>query len=213
MASRIWTERWTGGAGRDRRERIGVFGDYDVDGVTTAAVLTTMLRAFGAQVVARVAHRSSGYGLSPGDVTQFLDQGCTLVVTGDCGTSDGEAIVLCRARGVDVIVIDHHHVPSVSAASAPLDPHRSDDKFPFKGLASCGWRSIWRQPCAPACAAKVTRRPTALIRARRGPGGPGHVADMVPLREENRILALLGLRDLAAFRRPGSACPRRDCRG
>jgi single-stranded-DNA-specific exonuclease len=78
-------------------ERIGVFGDYDVDGVTTAAVLTTMLRAFGAQVVARVARRSSGYGLSPADATRFLDEGCTLVVTGDCGTSDGEAIEICRA--------------------------------------------------------------------------------------------------------------------
>jgi single-stranded-DNA-specific exonuclease len=186
-------------------ERIGVFGDYDVDGVTTAAILTSMLRAFGAQVVARVARRSSGYGLSPGDATEFLDRGCTLVVTGDCGTSDGEAIVLCRERGVDVIVIDHHHVPSgPSAASALLNPHRSDDQFPFKGLASCG----------------VAFYLAAALRTRlRGQGHPaaerfdprdvldlvalGTVADMVPLREENRILASIGLRDLAAFRRPG----------
>jgi single-stranded-DNA-specific exonuclease len=186
-------------------ERIGVFGDYDVDGVTTAAVLTTMLRAFGAQVVARVAHRSSGYGLSPGDVTQFLEQGCTLVVTGDCGTSDGEAIVLCRARGVDVIVIDHHHVPSgPSAASALLNPHRSDDKFPFKGLASCGvafylaaaLRTRLRGQGHPAADRFDPREALDLVAL-------GTVADMVPLIEENRILASLGLRDLAAFRRPG----------
>ncbi len=186
-------------------QRIGVFGDYDVDGVTTAAVLTTMLRAFGAQVVARVAHRSSGYGLSPADATHFLDQGCTLVVTGDCGTTDGEAIVLCRARGVDVIVIDHHHVPSgPSAAYALLNPHRSDDKFPFKGLASCGvafylaaaLRTRLRGQGHPAAEAYDPREVLDLVAL-------GTVADMVPLREENRILASIGLRDLAEFRRPG----------
>ena len=186
-------------------ERIGVFGDYDVDGVTTAAILTAMLRAFGAQVIARVARRSSGYGLSPGDATEFLDQGCTLVVTGDCGTSDGEAIVLCRARGVDVIVIDHHHVPSgPSAASALLNPHRSDDQFPFKGLASCGvafylaaaLRTRLRAQNHPAADRFDPREVLDLVAL-------GTVADMVPLREENRILASLGLRDLAAFRRPG----------
>ena len=186
-------------------ERIGVFGDYDVDGVTTAAILTTMLRAFGAQVVARVARRSSGYGLSPGDATEFLDQGCTLVVTGDCGTSDGEAIALCRARDVDVIVIDHHHVPSgPTAASALLNPHRSDDQFPFKGLASCGvafylaaaLRTRLRGQGHPAANRFDPREVLDLVAL-------GTVADMVPLREENRILASIGLRDLAAFRRPG----------
>ena len=186
-------------------ERIGVFGDYDVDGVTTAAVLTIMLRAFGAQVVARVARRSSGYGLSSADAARFLDEGCTLVVTGDCGTSDGEAMELCRARGVDVIVIDHHHVPSgPSAAYALLNPHRSDDKFPFKGLASCGvafylaaaLRTHLRAQGHPAADGFEPRDVLDLVAL-------GTVADMVPLREENRILAVIGLRDLAAFRRPG----------
>jgi len=186
-------------------ERIGVFGDYDVDGVTTAAILTTMLRAFGAQVVARVARRSSGYGLSPGDATQFLDQGCTLVVTGDCGTTDGEAVAICRARGVDVIVIDHHHVPEgPSLAYALLNPHRSDDQFAFKGLASCGvafylgaaMRRRLRGQGHPAADAYDPREVLDLVAL-------GTVADMVPLRDENRILAAVGLRDLAAFRRPG----------
>jgi single-stranded-DNA-specific exonuclease len=186
-------------------ERIGVFGDYDVDGVTTAAVLTTMLRAFGAQVVARVARRSSGYGLSPDDVGHFFDEGCTLVVTGDCGTSDGEAMEICRARGVDVIVIDHHHVPSgPSAAYALLNPHRSDDRFPFKGLASCGvafylaaaLRTRLRTQSHPAADRYDPREALDLVAL-------GTVADMVPLREENRILTAIGLRDLAAFRRPG----------
>jgi single-stranded-DNA-specific exonuclease len=186
-------------------ERVGVFGDYDVDGVTTAAILTTMLRAFGAQVISRVARRSSGYGLSPADARYFLEQGCTLVVTGDCGTSDAEAMQICRARGVDVIVIDHHHVPSgPSAAYALLNPHRSDDKFAFKGLASCGvafylaaaLRTRLRAQAHPAADRFDPRDVLDLVAL-------GTVADMVPLREENRILAAIGLRDLAAFRRPG----------
>jgi single-stranded-DNA-specific exonuclease len=186
-------------------ERIGVFGDYDVDGVTTAAILTTMLRAFGAEVITRVARRSSGYGLSPGDATRFLDEGCTLVVTGDCGTSDGEAVALCRARGVDVIVIDHHHVPEgPTGAYALLNPHRSDDKFAFKGLASCGvafylaaaLRTRMRGQGHPAAEDYDPRDVLDLVAL-------GTVADMVPLRDENRILASIGLRDLAAFRRPG----------
>ena len=186
-------------------ERVGVFGDYDVDGVTTAAILTTMLRALGAQVIARVARRSSGYGLSPADARCFLEQGCTLVVTGDCGTSDAEAMEICRARGVDVIVIDHHHVPSgPSPAYALLNPHRGDDKFPFKGLASCGvafylaaaLRTRLRAQAHPAADRFDPRDVLDLVAL-------GTVADMVPLREENRILAAIGLRDLAAFRRPG----------
>ena len=186
-------------------ERVGVFGDYDVDGVTTAAILTTMLRALGAQVIARVARRSSGYGLSPADATGFLERGCTLVVTGDCGTSDGEAMEICRARGVDVIVIDHHHVPSgPSPAYALLNPHRGDDKFPFKGLASCGvafylaaaLRTRLRAQAHPAADRFDPRDVLDLVAL-------GTVADMVPLRDENRILAAIGLRDLAAFRRPG----------
>ena len=186
-------------------ERIGVFGDYDVDGITTAAILTILLRAFGAQVVARVAHRSSGYGLSPADAARFCDEGCTLVVTGDCGTSDGEAIEVCRGRGVHVIVIDHHHVPvGPSAAYALLNPHRSDDQFPFKGLASCGvafylaaaMRTRMRGHGHPAADSFDPRDLLDLVAL-------GTVADMVPLRDENRILTSLGLRDLAVFRRPG----------
>jgi single-stranded-DNA-specific exonuclease len=186
-------------------ESVGVFGDYDVDGITTAAVLATALGNFGAKVKARVARRSSGYGLSPGDATQFCDEGCTLVVTGDCGTSDSEAIQICRARGVDVIVIDHHHVPEgPSAANALLNPHRPDDQFPFKGLASCG--------VALYLAAALRTRLRSLAHASADRFEPrevldlvalGTIADMVPLRDENRILAAIGLRELAAFRRPG----------
>jgi single-stranded-DNA-specific exonuclease len=186
-------------------ERIGVFGDYDVDGVTTAAVLTLALRALGATVVARVASRSSGYGLSPADAARFLEDGCRVVVTGDCGTSDHEAVALCQDRGTDVVVIDHHQVPEgPTRAHALINPHRGDDRFPFKGLASCGvafylsaaLRSRLRaEGHAPAEAFD----PRALLDL----VALGTLADLVPLIDENRILVTAGLRELSARRRPG----------
>ncbi len=188
-----------------RGERVGVFGDYDVDGVTTAAILTLTLRAFGVDVVPRVASRFSGYGLTPEVATQFCDEGCAVLVTGDCGTSDHAALALCRARGVDVIVIDHHQVPDgPSGAYALINPHRPDDRFPFKGLASCGVAFYL------ACALRTEVRtqghrlaegfdPRSLLDL----VALGTLADMVPLVAENRILVTAGLRELSHRRRPG----------
>src|SRR5262249_1577570 len=124
----------------ERGERIGVFGDYDVDGVTTAALLTSFLRAAGAQVEAAVARRDAGYGFTPAAAGDFAERRCKPVSTGDCGTSDVAAISECVARGLDVIVVDHHTVPSEAAhpALALVNPFRKDSTFPFRGMASVG---------------------------------------------------------------------------
>src|SRR5579863_2345949 len=101
-------------------EMIGVFGDYDVDGVTTAATLASALRALGGKVIARAASRHAGYGLGVEDVARFAADGCRVLVTGDCGTSDHEALRAARERGLDVIVIDHHELPSGESAAYAL---------------------------------------------------------------------------------------------
>jgi single-stranded-DNA-specific exonuclease len=186
-------------------EKVAVFGDYDVDGITSAAILIGLVRALGLSVVARAAKRSSGYGFSPADAAFFVEQGCTLVLTGDCGTSDVESLAFCRSRGVDVIVIDHHHVPTgESQAFALLNSHRQDDAFPFKGLASCG--------VAFYLAAAVRSRLRAEGNGKGDNIDPrswldlvalGTIADLVPLTDENRILVAAGLRELAGMRRPG----------
>jgi single-stranded-DNA-specific exonuclease len=181
-------------------ETIGVFGDYDVDGVTTAAILTSALRAFGGTVVARAASRQAGYGLGVEDVGRFADAGCRVLVTGDCGTSDHEALRAARARGIDAIVIDHHELPEgETAAYALVNSRRPDDRFPFKGLASCG----------------VAFYLAAALRTRLGaPFDPrdlldlvalGTIADLVPLVAENRILVAAGLQRLSERKRPGLA--------
>ncbi len=193
-----------------RGERIGVFGDYDVDGVTTAALLTSFLRAAGAHVEAAVARRDAGYGFTPAAAADFAARGCKLVITGDCGTSDGEAIAAAAAAGVEVIVVDHHTVPAADRAhpaSALVNPFRADSTFPFRGRASVG--------LGFSVAASVrtelrdrqwfATRPEPDVRELLDLVALGTIADLVPLTEENRILTALGLRRLQARARPGIA--------
>jgi single-stranded-DNA-specific exonuclease len=192
---------------RHRGEKVAVFGDYDVDGLTSAAVLALLLRAMGLDVVARMARRASGYGFSPGDAMAFAGQGCTLILTGDCGTSDSESLAYCREHGVDVIVIDHHHVPTeASLAFALLNSHRADDTFTFKGLASCGvafYLAAAVRSHLRSMGDKTSERldPRAWLDL----VALGTIADLVPLTDENRIMVTWGLRELAAMRRPGLA--------
>jgi len=188
-------------------EKIAVFGDYDVDGVTSAAILVQMLRSLGLPVVSRMARRGSGYGFSLGDAEYFVGQGCTLILTADCGTSDHESLVYCRDRGVNVIVIDHHHIPSgESAAFALLNSHRQDDAFAFKGLASCGVAFYLAAAVRSRLRVEGNTKADALDpRTWLDLVALGTIADLVPLTEENRILVAAGLRELSSMRRPGIA--------
>src|SRR4051812_33319795 len=181
-------------------EIIGVFGDYDVDGVTTAAILTSALRAFGGQVLARAASRNAGYGLGEGDVDRFADAGCRVLVTGDCGTSDHAALSAARARGLDTIVIDHHELPEgETAAYALVNSRRPDDAFPFKGLASCGVAFYLAAALRTRLASSFDPRELLDLVAL------GTIADLVPLVAENRILVAAGLQRLSERKRPGLA--------
>ena len=181
-------------------ETIGVFGDYDVDGVTTAAILTSALRAFGGKVVARAASRHAGYGLGVDDVARFAEAGCRVLVTGDCGTSDHDALQAARSRGIDAIVIDHHELPEgETAAYALVNSRRPDDTFPFKGLASCGVAFYLAAALRTRLGAAFDPRDLLDLVAL------GTIADLVPLVAENRILVAAGLRHLTARKRPGLA--------
>jgi single-stranded-DNA-specific exonuclease len=193
-----------------RGDRIGVFGDYDVDGVTTTALLTSFLRGVGAHVEAAVARRDAGYGFTPAAAADFADRGCRLIVTGDCGTSDQVAIGAAATRGVDVVVIDHHTVPAAGDAHPALalvNPFCHDSTFPFRGMASVGLGFY------VAATVRTALRDRGWFRGRPEPDvrdlldlvALGTIADLVPLSEENRILTALGLRRLQARARPGIA--------
>ena len=200
-------ERLTGALVAD--ETIGVFGDYDVDGVTTCALLTTYLRAAGARCVPRVARRDAGYGFQVADVEALASAGCSVLLVGDCGTCDLEAIEAARARGVEVIVIDHHAVPPGDPAAHPalalINPLRPDSTFPFRGMASVG---LAFYVMAALRSRLVSRRALAQapdLRELLDLVALGTIADVVPLERENRILTTHGLRLLSRRARPGIA--------
>lgn len=193
-----------------RRERVAVFGDYDVDGVTTCALLTSFLRACGADVVPRVARRDEGYGFCAAAAEDLMALAPRLVITGDCGTSDGGVISTVRARGVDVVVVDHHTVPAageIHPALALVNPFRADSSFPFRGMASVGIAFY----LAAAVRTRLKEqgwfkdRPEVDPRDLLDLVALGTIADLVPLSSENRILTAAGLKLVAERKRPGLA--------
>lgn len=186
----------------DHGETIGVFGDYDVDGVTTAAILSTYLEALGATVVVKVAERSRGYGFTVADASDFADAGAGLVLTGDCGTSDIEALAWLQARGIGRVVIDHHQVPEqMPPADALINPHQQGCDFPFKGLCSAGVAFYLCAALRSRLAPKREQVPDP--RAWLDLVALATVCDMMPLCDENRVLVTHGLRVAAQRRRPG----------
>ena len=194
-----------GVAVRDRR-RIAVYGDYDADGVTACAMLTTALRAAGADVVPYIPNRmTEGYGLHGPALEELAARGVSLVVTVDCGTSSVD-VAAGRPRGLQLVVTDHHLAPAPGGqvrlpdVDALVNPKRPDCTYPFDALAGAGvaWKlvaALEQEGVVPAGAADAATALAAL----------GTVADMMPLRGENRALVARGLDALAEAPAPGLA--------
>ena len=182
----------------DRRERIVLYGDYDVDGVTSLALLTRVLRAFGGKPECFLPLRvDEGYGLSTDGVARCVETfHPQLLVAVDCGTSSVAEIAALMADGVDAIVIDHHEIKgSLPDCAALVNPKRGDG---FHYLCSVGL--VFK-----VAHALLKRRPLADFDLREYLDlvALGTVADLVPLVDENRILVKHGLAQLAKTRSVG----------
>lgn len=183
-----------------KRERVVVFGDYDVDGTTSAAILGGILEQLGADVCVLVANRfEGGYGFSRPALDRALATRASLIVTTDCGSSDHERIAQARAVGVDVIVVDHHLVPDeVLPALAFLNPHRPECGFPYKGLCSAGLALSLGAAVRAAVGSGLDLRSWLDLVAL------GTIADVAPLDGDNRRLVKAGLRRIGSPQvRPG----------
>lgn len=183
-----------------RNERIAVFGDYDVDGLTSAALLSSTLKAMGATVSTMVASRfDGGYGFSEQALTKVLESNPTLVVTCDCGTSDHPRLAKLAKRGIDAIVVDHHKVPDEKLpAIAFLNPHRPECGFAYKGLASVGLALSLSAAVRAELGISLDLREYLELVAM------GTIADVAPLTGDNRILTRAGLERLSLGKaRPG----------
>ncbi|MFQ5903844.1 MAG: single-stranded-DNA-specific exonuclease RecJ, partial [Candidatus Binatia bacterium] len=191
----------------ESRERVCIWGDYDVDGTTGAAALVSFLKEIGGEPIYYIPHRiDEGYGLNPKGLKQLSSQGVRLIVTVDCGISNYREVELAQNLGIDVVIVDHHELPQdLPPAVAILNPHRPDCPFPDRELSGAGLafyliiglRAKLRE------VGWFTRSGTPDIRRYLDIVTLGTIADMVPLQGVNRVLARRGLAELGGSTRPG----------
>ena len=124
----------------DNKEKILIFGDYDVDGTTATALMIRYLKKKGANVDFYIPDRYlEGYGLSVQGIDKAVENGVTLLISVDCGIKGNEKIDYANSKGIDIIVCDHHTVgDELPNAYAVLDPKRPDCQYPFNELSGCG---------------------------------------------------------------------------
>jgi single-stranded-DNA-specific exonuclease len=182
------------------RETILIYGDYDVDGVTSIVLLQTVLRALGADAAHVVPHRLvDGYGLKTEVIERVLvDRDVRLVITVDCGITSVDPVRNAIERGIDVIVTDHHLPPELlPEAAAVLNPKQPGCTYPFKDLAGVG--VAFKLGCELLRRSGIKMSIASLLKI----AAIGTVADVAPLIGENRTIASLGLTGLADPRNPG----------
>ena len=186
-------------------ERIGVFGDYDTDGITSAAVLYLTLSRYSNNVTVALPTRQTGYGLLEPYVRDRFADGVNLLVTADCGISNRHEVELAASLGMDVIVTDHHIPPDEPPESPPavavLDPKLWDPEDPLAGVG-VAWKFAW-----------AIAREMDDSDGKKHLGGLldlvsiGTVVDIAPLVGDNRTLAAVGLRHANNGMRAGTVRP------
>ncbi len=187
------------GLAMTRGEKIAVFGDYDVDGITSTCLLTAFLRRHGADVVSYIPGRlEEGYGLNPIALHQLAAEGVKLIITVDCGITAVAEAALCKELGMDLVITDHHECKEILPdAVAVVDPHRPDGGYPHGMLSGVG---VAFKLAAALCGSQeeVLRQYADMVCL-------GTVADVMPLQGENRVFVARGLELLRNTTRPGIA--------
>ena len=180
-------------------EKIAVFGDYDVDGITATCLLTDFLRRHGADCVSYIPGRlEEGYGLNPIAIHQLHKEGVKLIITVDCGITAVQEAELCHQLGIDLVITDHHECKdTLPRAAAVVDPHRPDGGYPHKNLSGVG--------VAFKLAAALCGSQEEVLEEYADMVCLGTVADVMPLQGENRVFVSRGLHSLQHTRRPGIA--------
>lgn len=178
--------------------KVGIVGDFDVDGITGAAILVEALADFGIEVLPYLPHRiSEGHGLSQEAVHFLAGRSVKLIVTVDCGISSVAEVESARSLGIDVIITDHHVPPVVlPSAAAIINPAMPGSEYPFPHLCGAGLALKLAQGLYQLMGLPTPRHLLELAAL-------GTIADMVPLLDENRYLVREGLVELAQIGRPG----------
>ena len=192
----------------DTKEKITVYGDYDVDGVTSVCTLYLYLKSLGADVEYYIPNRSGeGYGVSVAAIDSIKQAGTTLIITVDTGITANNEVTYAKSVGVDFLITDHHECRSdLPEAAAVINPHRPDCKYPFKELAGVG--VVFKLICAyEEYRTGDTRMQSTLriIKEYADLVAIGTIADVMPIKEENRIIVKYGLNMIENTNRVGLA--------
>lgn len=184
----------------EKKEPILIYGDYDTDGATATALLLRVLRKIGAKASFYIPHRVyEGYGLSETGVLYAKSKGFNLIITVDCGSTDFVEIELARKLSIDVIVCDHHETKEIlPAAYSVINPKRYDSNYPFNDLGGVGvaFKLAWALLAA-------LNQPKEYLIEHLDIVALGIIADIVPLVDENRILAKFGLDEISKTKKVG----------
>ena len=179
-------------------EKIAVYGDYDVDGITGVTVLMRFLESAGGNFFFYIPDRQTdGYGLNKTAIDSIKEKGAALILTVDCGITAVEETKYAKELGMDVVVTDHHKCPDVLPdCSAVIDPKREDCEYPFRELAGVG--VAFKLVCAMGCdiSEEIYEEIISLTAL-------GTVADIVPLTDENRIIVSTGISMIKKGKSPG----------
>ncbi|MBE6914136.1 MAG: single-stranded-DNA-specific exonuclease RecJ [Ruminococcaceae bacterium] len=178
-------------------EKVAVYGDYDVDGITSSCMLTDYLRSKGLECTLYIPDRlEEGYGVNNAAIEKLHSEGVTLIITVDCGVTTVEEAAFASSIGVDMIITDHHECREVlPEAIAVVDPKRPDCSYPTHDLAGIG--VAFKLLCAlEGSAENIINRYADLVAV-------GTIADVMPLTGENRYIVKKGLDKLANAPRPG----------
>lgn len=176
----------------EENERICIYGDYDVDGVTSTALCVNTLRKLEADVVHYIPVRAEeGYGLNHEAIAQIAEMGVNLIVTVDCGIRSVDVVETVKQHGMEIIITDHHECGEIlPAALAVVNPHREDNAYPFQELAGVGVAFKLMQAVTDSIGYSELLYEVLDIAA------IGTIADVVPLLDENRIIVKNGLETL-----------------
>ena len=184
-------------SGAKNNERIVIYGDYDVDGVTSVSILYTYLKGLGATVSYYIPSRTvEGYGMSAAAIDRIYNQGVDLIVTVDTGITAIDEAKYIKQLGVDLIITDHHECHTeIPEALAVINPRQPDCEYPFKELAGVG--VVFKLLCAME---KCTHPDDSLLECVRRVSvkyadlvAVGTVADVMPVKDENRLVVSFGL--------------------
>lgn len=187
-------------------EGITIYGDYDVDGVTGTALLVTFFQELSLEVPYYIPERrSEGYGLNAEAMRHLATTGTQLLITVDCGSTAVAEVALARELGIDVIITDHHQPPPVLPdAVALLNPHQPACQYPNKHL--CGVGMVFKLLTALRAAlrqAHLFEEHLPNLKRHLDLVTLGTIADVTPIRDENRVIVHYGLQELSQTRKPG----------